>query len=185
MLEVIGGPGTLPGEVIVVAGLGRTADWYRNVRARPAAEVAIGRRRFRPTHRVLDEDEAAEALADYERRNRWAAPVVHRMLSWLVGWKYDGSSVARRRSVHELPLVVRSDSSMNERERSWGRHGISPTSSNLERSGGINEGATHHATPANGSDPVRMPSAEQLATPEHGGDRGCGHARFCRFPIRA
>jgi len=32
MLEVIG-TGPAPGEVIVIAGLGRSADWYRNVQA--------------------------------------------------------------------------------------------------------------------------------------------------------
>lgn len=105
MLEVIG-TGSAPGEVIVVAGLGRAADWYRNVQARPAVEVAIGRRRFPPVHRIIDQTEATEALADYERRNRWAAPMVRRMLSWLVGWDYDASNDARKRLVHELPLVA-------------------------------------------------------------------------------
>lgn len=105
MLEVIG-TGSSPDEVIVVAGLGRAADWYRNVQARPPAEVAIGQRRFRPIHRILDETEAAEALADYERRNRLAAPVVRRTLSWLVGWDYDGTNNARLRLAHELPFVA-------------------------------------------------------------------------------
>lgn len=90
----------------MIAGLGRSADWYRNLQAHPAVEVAIGRQRFRPAHRVLGEQEAVEALADYERRNRWVAPVVHRVLSWLVGWQYDGSDDARRRLAHELPLVA-------------------------------------------------------------------------------
>ena len=36
-------------EVIVVAGLGRSAQWYRNVLAGNATEVAIGRERFVPT----------------------------------------------------------------------------------------------------------------------------------------
>lgn len=105
VLEVIG-PGPAPGEVIVIAGLGRSADWYRNVQARPAVEVAIGRRRFRPLHRVLEQSEAVAALAGYERRNRWAAPMVRRVLSWLVGWGYDGSDDARLRLVRELPLVA-------------------------------------------------------------------------------
>jgi hypothetical protein len=33
------------------------------------------------------------------------APVVRRVLSWLVGWSYDGGDDARRRLVRELPLV--------------------------------------------------------------------------------
>jgi len=105
MLEVIG-TGPAPGEVIVIAGLGRSADWYRNVQARPATEVAIGRHRFRPLHRALDENEAAVVVADYERRNRWLTPLIRQVLSWLVGWHYDGSNEARQQLVYELPLVA-------------------------------------------------------------------------------
>lgn len=105
VLEVIG-TGPASGEVVVMAALGSSADWYRNVQAHPAAEVAIGGHRFRPIHRTLDEREAAAMLADYERRNRWVTPVVHRVLSALVGWRYDGGEGARRRLVHELPVVA-------------------------------------------------------------------------------
>ena len=105
VLEVIG-TGPAPEEVIVIAGLGRSADWYRNLQAHPAVEVAIARQRFRPTHRFLGEQEAIEVLAEYERRNRWVAPLVHWVLSWLVGWEYDGREDARRRLAHELPLVA-------------------------------------------------------------------------------
>ena len=105
VLEVIG---TVPesGEVIVVAGFGRSADWYRNVQAASAIEVVVGRDRFAPVHRELDEAEAIAVLADYERRNRWVAPVVRRVLSWLVGWDYNGSDDARRRLVRQLPGVA-------------------------------------------------------------------------------
>lgn len=105
VLEVIG-TRRAADEFLVVAGLGRSANWYRNLQAHPAAEVAVGRRRFRPQHRTLDEQEAVAALADYERRNRLAAPVVRRMLSWLVGWRYDGSDEGRRRLARELPVVA-------------------------------------------------------------------------------
>lgn len=105
MLEVIG-RGANSSEVIVIAGLGRSADWYRNIQATPAAEIAIGRLRYRPRFRVLEESEAFTTLADYERRNRLAAPVVRRALSWLVGWPYDGSDSCRRRLVAELPVVA-------------------------------------------------------------------------------
>ena len=64
VLEVIGSD-RASGEVIVVAGLGPAADWYRNIQARPAAEVAIGRQRYRPAHRVLGEPEAVAVLAAY------------------------------------------------------------------------------------------------------------------------
>jgi deazaflavin-dependent oxidoreductase (nitroreductase family) len=105
MLEVIG-TGPAADEVIVIAGFGRSADWYRNLLAHPAAEVAIGRHRYPPVHRTLDEREAVAVLADYERRNRWVTPVLRRVLSWLVVWHYDGSDDARRRLVRELPVVA-------------------------------------------------------------------------------
>lgn len=105
MLEVIG-TGPAGDEFLVVAGLGRAADWYRNLRATPAVEVAIGHSRFRPVHRTLDVEEAIAALTDYERRNRWATPVIRRTVSWLVGWRYDGTDPARQRLVRELPIVA-------------------------------------------------------------------------------
>jgi deazaflavin-dependent oxidoreductase (nitroreductase family) len=106
VLEVVGSD-SKSGEVIVVAGLGRAAEWYRNVTANPdRVEVQIARERFRATHRVLAEQEAVDALGAYERRNRLAAPVIHRVLGWLVGWPYDGSESARRRLAGELPLVA-------------------------------------------------------------------------------
>ncbi len=105
VLDVIG-KRPAAGEFLVLAGLGRSANWYRNIEAHPAIEVAVGRRRFRPEHRLLSEEEAAEALADYERRNRFAAPVVRGVLSWLVAWRYEGSDEGRRRLVRELPVVA-------------------------------------------------------------------------------
>jgi deazaflavin-dependent oxidoreductase (nitroreductase family) len=104
MLEVIG-EHRGNGEVLVMAGLGRSAQWLRNVQAGNAMEVAIGHDRFRPRHRMLTPAEASEALADYERRYRVLAPIVRRVLSWLVGWCYDGSVDARLRLVTQLPVV--------------------------------------------------------------------------------
>ncbi len=93
-------------EIFVLVGQGPQADWYRNLRANPAVELATGRQRYVPDHRVVPEDEAAAVLADYERRNRLVAPLVRRVLSWLVGWSYDGSDAARRRLVRERPIVA-------------------------------------------------------------------------------
>ena len=93
-------------EVIVVAGLGRSAQWYRNLLSSKAKEVAIGCERFTPIYRELDPPEAADVLAAYEQRNRWIAPVVRRVLSWLVGWHYDGTPAGRLRLVSELPMVA-------------------------------------------------------------------------------
>ncbi|MCV2488558.1 nitroreductase family deazaflavin-dependent oxidoreductase [Geodermatophilus sp. YIM 151500] len=105
VLEVVG---RLPasGEYVVMAGFGRTADWLRNAEAGGAREIAVGRRRFRPTVRVLPEDVAIQLLAGYERRNRLIRPVVHRVLTHLVGWRYRGTEDQRRRLVGDLPLVA-------------------------------------------------------------------------------
>lgn len=104
MLEVVGHDRATD-ELVALAGLGRSAQWYRNLRAGMAVEVAIGRRRFRPRCRELTPEEASATLADYERRNRWAMPLVRLVLSRLVGWRYDGSPHARARLVSQLPMV--------------------------------------------------------------------------------
>jgi deazaflavin-dependent oxidoreductase (nitroreductase family) len=94
------------GEIVVVSGWGREADWYRNIRVLPEVTVTVAARRFPATHRVLPPEEAAGVLADYEHRNRYLRPVVHWVLSRLVGWRYDGSDRARRRLVDQLPMVA-------------------------------------------------------------------------------
>lgn len=66
----------------------------------------IGRRKFVPAYRTLDEPEAADAIADYERRNLLLRPVLHPVLSKLLGWRYDGSDAARHRMVRQLPIVA-------------------------------------------------------------------------------
>jgi hypothetical protein len=104
MLEVIG-ENKPEEELIVIAGLGRTAQWYRNLQVHEAVEVAIARNRFVPIHRELPLNEAETALAEYERRNRRLVPLIHWVLAWLVGWQYDGTLSARRRLVAELPLI--------------------------------------------------------------------------------
>jgi deazaflavin-dependent oxidoreductase (nitroreductase family) len=93
------------GEIVIMAGLGPTTDWLRNLAAGGPAVVAIGSTRFAARHRILPDDEAIAVLAEYERRNWLVAPVVRRVLSWLVGWRYDGTPEARRRLVVQLPMV--------------------------------------------------------------------------------
>ncbi|MEO8969576.1 MAG: nitroreductase family deazaflavin-dependent oxidoreductase [Solirubrobacteraceae bacterium] len=105
MLEVIG-TDRIRKEVFVMVGLGRRAQWYRNVQAGGAVEVAIGNERFRPAYRELKPMEAVQAIGDYERRHRLLSPIVRAMLSALIGWRYDGSLGARRRVVSERPIIA-------------------------------------------------------------------------------
>lgn len=94
-------------EAVVLSGWGRRASWFRNVEAGGPAEIRIGRERWQaPSHRVLDEQEAADALAGYERRHRLAAPLVRRVLARLAGTAYDGSPAARQAVVRVLPAVA-------------------------------------------------------------------------------
>jgi deazaflavin-dependent oxidoreductase (nitroreductase family) len=105
ILETIGTDQEV-GELLVLVGMGRSADWYRNIQRHPALELATMRRRFRPVHRVLEEPEAVLALAEYERRNRWALFVIRPVLSWLAGWHYNGGNEARLRLARQLPVVA-------------------------------------------------------------------------------
>jgi deazaflavin-dependent oxidoreductase (nitroreductase family) len=93
-------------EAVVMSGFGPRSQWYRNVLAGQAVEVQIGRLRFAPAVRPLGTDEAVGVLADYERRNRIAVPLVRAVLSKLAGFRYDGSDAAQRRLVRTLPLVA-------------------------------------------------------------------------------
>ena len=93
-------------ELTVVSGFGPTANWYRNVLAGGAVEVRVARERWRPAIRQLGEHEAVAALADYEHRNRLAAPIIRIVLSRLTGFRYDGSDEARRRVIQNLPLIA-------------------------------------------------------------------------------
>jgi len=93
------------GEWVVVAGLGPRADWYRNVCAGGGVAVTVGRRRYEVDVRDLGVDEAVWVLGEYERRHRLATPVIRRVLSALVGWRYRGSPADRRRLAGALPLV--------------------------------------------------------------------------------
>lgn len=93
-------------ELIVMSGWGRIADWLRNIEATRLAKVTVGSQSFVAAHRFLSIDEAVRVVARYESRNRFAVPVVRRVLSRLLGWRYDGSDSARRRLVAQLPLVA-------------------------------------------------------------------------------
>jgi deazaflavin-dependent oxidoreductase (nitroreductase family) len=55
-------------EVVVIAAWGREPDWYRNLKAAPAAEISISAQRWeRPSHRFLDPAETLAVLRDYRK----------------------------------------------------------------------------------------------------------------------
>lgn len=55
------------GELVVASAYGATANWYRNLRERPATLVRTGRRTFRPETRFLTPTET-RAVAERFRR---------------------------------------------------------------------------------------------------------------------
>jgi deazaflavin-dependent oxidoreductase (nitroreductase family) len=93
-------------ESVVASGFGRSADWYRNLRSSPAAEILTAGDRYQPTVRWLATEEAVDVIADYESRNRWMRPLVRFVMSKLAGFPYDGSAASRRRLVEVMPLIA-------------------------------------------------------------------------------
>ena len=93
-------------EAVVVSAFGREAQWLRNIEASPNPEVVIGSQHFTAIYRVLGEDEAVGALAGYQHRNRFIAPIVRAGFSWLLGWRYDGSEEHRRRLAAQLLFIA-------------------------------------------------------------------------------
>jgi deazaflavin-dependent oxidoreductase (nitroreductase family) len=105
MLEVVGWDPEKR-EAIVMSGFGPDASWRLNVLAGGAVEVQIAGLRFAPQMRSPEREEAVAVVADYERRNRIAGPIVRAVFSRLAGFPYDGSAESRRRLVEALPLVA-------------------------------------------------------------------------------
>lgn len=74
------------GRVLVPAGLGRTADWFRNVEKNPRVRFWLSRQRGVPaTARVLGEAEALDRFAEYRTEHRWTWSLVRRLLTRMPG----------------------------------------------------------------------------------------------------
>jgi demethylmenaquinone methyltransferase/2-methoxy-6-polyprenyl-1,4-benzoquinol methylase len=89
-------------EYMVVAAWGRRSDWFRNIEAHPAVEIAVGRRRFAPTQRILSEDEALAVLRSYRRRH----PLAFRGIAWALGWGTSLSEEDLRRFARGAAVVA-------------------------------------------------------------------------------
>jgi deazaflavin-dependent oxidoreductase (nitroreductase family) len=93
-------------EAIVMSGFGRNSNWLRNIETNGWAEVDIASEHFRAEFRFLGDDEAIRVVASYEQRNRFMLPIVHWVLSRLLGWNYTDSDADRHKLVQQLPLMA-------------------------------------------------------------------------------
>lgn len=89
-------------EFVVVAGYGKTSDWYLNIQARPPLQIDVGGRRFTPAQRFLTPEEVYEEFKDYERRH----PRLVRTLAGMIGLEYQGTDAQRRAVAAELPMIA-------------------------------------------------------------------------------
>jgi deazaflavin-dependent oxidoreductase (nitroreductase family) len=78
-------------ESVVLSGWGERADWYRNIRAAPAAEVATAGHRYAPAHRLVNGPELYAHLLAYVGRNR----PLGRFVRGALGLRLDGSDADR------------------------------------------------------------------------------------------
>ncbi len=86
---------------VVCSAWGPDADWVRNLRARPALEVCIGRECFVPEHHFLTAEEAFHVGIDFRRRHPWRL----RLVSAILGWGDLRSDDALRQFVDDHPFV--------------------------------------------------------------------------------
>jgi hypothetical protein len=70
------------GEVVICSGWGATTDWIRNLRARPALQVQVGRTAYVPQHRFLTAGESFEVAVDFRRRHPHRMRFISRVLGW-------------------------------------------------------------------------------------------------------
>lgn len=102
VVEVLSFSRAVP-EVVVVAGWGAKADWYRNLVAAPALEVRVGATSWlEPEHRYLCD---AEALAAFECY-RLANPRSWKMLAPMLGLPSGPGDPRWEEAVCALPAIA-------------------------------------------------------------------------------
>jgi deazaflavin-dependent oxidoreductase (nitroreductase family) len=89
-------------ELVICSVWGRATDWLRNLRARAALRVQIGRNSFIPEQRFLSVDESFSVAADFRRLH----PLGVRLLAWILGWGDLRSDEAIRDFVRPRPFVA-------------------------------------------------------------------------------
>ena len=90
------------GEAVICAAWGPDTDWYRNLQARPATTVTLGRDSFAPAQRFLGDEEAFDVL----RQFRAAHPHRVHLISRILGWGDLDDDVRVREFVRDRPLIA-------------------------------------------------------------------------------
>lgn len=88
-------------EAVVCSAWGPNADWIRNIRARPALGIQIGRESYIPEQRFLSEDESVAVAIEFRRRHPWRL----RILAAILGWGDLRTDTAIREFVRTRPFV--------------------------------------------------------------------------------
>jgi deazaflavin-dependent oxidoreductase (nitroreductase family) len=88
-------------EAVICSAWGKDTDWIRNIRARPALQVQIGRESFTPDQRFLTEPESLAVVAEFQRRH----PHRSRLLASILGWGDLRSDAVARDFVSTRPFV--------------------------------------------------------------------------------
>ncbi|MEE2033513.1 nitroreductase family deazaflavin-dependent oxidoreductase [Rhodococcus chondri] len=100
VVEVVNHDDTTEGFVVAV-GFGRKTDWYRNLRAHPAARVESGHERTAVTAEMLEPDEGSAFMAHYAERH----PKVAARLCAMMGFQVDGSDADFREAGRRIRFV--------------------------------------------------------------------------------
>jgi deazaflavin-dependent oxidoreductase (nitroreductase family) len=69
-------------EVIVCSAWGPDAQWLRNLQARPALRIEIGRESYAPEQRFLTEEEGIAATRRFVAAHPWRSRLIARVLGW-------------------------------------------------------------------------------------------------------
>jgi deazaflavin-dependent oxidoreductase (nitroreductase family) len=69
-------------EAVICSGWGLSTDWIRNIQARPALNVQIGRESFTPQQRFLSEDESFDVCLEFCLRHPARLQVMRRVFGW-------------------------------------------------------------------------------------------------------
>jgi deazaflavin-dependent oxidoreductase (nitroreductase family) len=88
-------------EAVICSGWGPETDWIRNIRARPALEVQLGRESFTPLQRFLSEEESFAVTVEFCLRH----PARLRVMRLVLGWDLR-TEAAVRGFVQTHPFVA-------------------------------------------------------------------------------